>query len=89
VQELPNSPVPPKTWLLESILTTLFCCLPFGIIGIIQASKVEKLFYQGDVLGAAQASKRAKQFSMIAFFIGLLLGILSLTFYALNIGLPA
>ena len=32
---------PPKTWLVESILVTLFCCLPFGIAGIVNASKVE------------------------------------------------
>ncbi len=28
---------PPKTWLIHSILVTIFCCLPLGIIGIIQA----------------------------------------------------
>ena len=34
---------PPKNWLVESILVTLFCCLPLGIAGIINASKVEGL----------------------------------------------
>jgi len=32
---------PPKNWLVESILVTLFCCLPLGIAGIINASKEE------------------------------------------------
>ena len=27
----------PKTWLVESILVTLFCCLPFGVVSIIYA----------------------------------------------------
>ena len=30
--------VQPKTWLVESILVTLFCCLPFGIVGIVNAA---------------------------------------------------
>ena len=37
--------VPPKNWLIESILVTLFCCLPLGIAGIINASKVEWTIY--------------------------------------------
>lgn len=28
----------PKTWMAESILVTVFCCLPFGIAGIVFAS---------------------------------------------------
>lgn len=30
-----NQVTMPKTWLVESILVTLFCCLPFGIVGIV------------------------------------------------------
>ena len=30
----------PKTWMAESILVTILCCLPFGIIGIVNAAKV-------------------------------------------------
>src|SRR4029079_6010877 len=36
---------PPKSWLAESILVTLFCCMPFGIAGIVNASRVESRFY--------------------------------------------
>jgi len=36
-----NNQKPPKSWLVESILVTLFCCLPFGIAGIVNASRVE------------------------------------------------
>ncbi len=28
---------PPKNHLVEAILVTLFCCLPFGIVGIVNA----------------------------------------------------
>lgn len=53
--------VPPKTYLLESILVTLFCCLPLGIVGIINATKVESLFYAGNVEAANRASAEAKK----------------------------
>ena len=52
---------PPKTWLVQSILVTLFCCLPFGIAGIVNASKVESRFYAGDKVGAQRASDNAKK----------------------------
>ena len=50
---------PPKTWLVESILVTLFCCLPFGIIGIINAAKVESKFFAGAVDESLRASEDA------------------------------
>lgn len=62
---------PPKSWLIESILVTLFCCLPFGIVGIINASNVESRFYAGDVAGAQRASQEAGKWTKIGFWIGL------------------
>lgn len=62
----------PKTWLTESILVTIFCCLPFGIVGIINASKVSSLFAQGKYLEAEMRSANAKKWVKIAFIIGLI-----------------
>jgi len=62
---------PPKSWLVESILVTLFCCLPFGIAGIVNASKVESRFYAGDVAGANASSADAAKWTKIGFWIGL------------------
>ena len=62
---------PPKTWLVESILVTLFCCLPFGIAGIIYASRVESKYYAGDHAGAQEASNEAGKWTKIGFWIGL------------------
>ncbi len=59
---------PPKSWLVESILVTLFCCLPFGIAGIVNASKVESRFYAGDADGALRASLEAAKWTKIGFF---------------------
>jgi len=67
---------PPITWLVESILVTLFCCLPFGIAGIVNASKVESRHYAGDIEGANRASADAKKWTMISFWIGIAVGVL-------------
>lgn len=62
---------PPKNWLVESILVTLFCCLPFGIAGIVFASQVNTKFAAGDYAGAEESSKQAAKWTKIGFFIGL------------------
>lgn len=58
----------PKNWLVESILVTVLCCLPFGIAGIVNATKVESLYYSGDYESAEKASKDAKKWTLIGFF---------------------
>lgn len=75
-----NNPkgTPPKTWLLESILVTLFCCMPFGIAGIVNATKVESRFYAGDTDGANRSSAEAKKWITISFWIGLTIAIISI-----------
>ncbi|QBQ42642.1 CD225/dispanin family protein [Sphingobacterium psychroaquaticum] len=56
---------PPKTYLVESILTTIFCCWPLGIPSIVYATRVEKKFYAGDIIGAQQDSDNAKKWLWI------------------------
>lgn len=56
---LDSKPECPKTWMVESVLATIFCCLPFGIVGIINASKVSSLYASGRYDEAQQASKDA------------------------------
>ncbi len=70
---------PPKNWLVESILVTLFCCLPLGIVGIVFAAQVNSKFAAGDHAGAISASKDAGKFTKIGFWLGiaqLIIGIL-------------
>jgi len=71
-----NNPVPPKTWLAESILATLFCCLPFGIVGIVHAAKVDSLYQSGLYDQAQKASEEAGKWTKISFWLGLAGGIL-------------
>ncbi len=56
-----NMTVCPKNYMVESVLVTLFCCLPFGIIGIINAGKVATLYANGQYDAAQAASNDAKK----------------------------
>ena len=56
-------PAPPKNWLAESILVTIFCCLPFGIVGIVNASQVNSRFASGDYDTALTAFHSAEDLS--------------------------
>lgn len=69
--QTPLPQTPPKNWLVESILVTLFCCLPFGIAGIVFASQVNSKFAAGDYNGALQASRDAARWTKIGFWVGI------------------
>lgn len=71
----------PKTWMAESILVTVFCCLPFGIAGIVFASKVSSLYAAGNYEAALQASKDAGKWTEIGFIVGLVVIVLYLLVY--------
>ncbi|MCM1985154.1 protein kinase domain-containing protein [Lyngbya confervoides] len=68
-QSVPN-------YLPQAILTTLFCCLPFGIVAIIFASQVNTKLNNGDYLGAVAASNNAKLWCWISFGLGALVFVL-------------
>ena len=60
----------PKNWLVESILVTVFCCLPFGIAGIVYASQVNTKFDLRDYPGAERASREARKWTLIGLLVG-------------------
>ena len=74
-----NQPMP-KTWLLESILVTLFCCLPLGIVGIINAANVSSKYEAGDIEGAKKASQEAAKWTKYGFIAGIIVIVLYLGF---------
>ena len=80
-----NTNICPKTWMTESVLVTIFCCLPFGIVGIVNASKVTSLYSQGNYTEAQQASSNAKKWTKIGFFVGLAVIIIYLLIYGVTI----
>lgn len=72
----PMAPPRPKNWLVESILVTIFCCLPFGIVGIVYASSVNSRYDSGDYTGALTQSQQAGKWTKIGFWIGLAVAII-------------
>jgi hypothetical protein len=69
VQQVPN-------YLWQSIVVTLCCCLPFGIVAIIFAAQVNDKLRRGDVAGAMHSSKQAKMWCLIALGCGLLVALI-------------
>lgn len=66
----------PDSNLVWGILTTLLCCLPFGIVSIIYAAQVDTLWVQGLYDESRAASKKAGKWAMwaaISFAIVLIL----------------
>lgn len=55
---------PPPNYLVWSILTTIFCCLPLGIASIVFSAQVNGKYAGGDVAGAMESSRKAKQFAI-------------------------
>lgn len=72
--------IQPKNYLIESILVTIFCCLPFGIVGIVFAAQVNTKFEAGDYDGALKDSKEAKKWITWGFVSGLIVGLIYLIF---------
>lgn len=67
----------PSTYLIWSVLATVFCCFIPGIVAIIFSSQVSSRYYSGDVEGAKRASDRAQIWIIVSF----VLGVLSATLY--------
>lgn len=51
----------PDNYLAWSILTTILCCLPLGIVAIIKSGKVDSLWAEGRHDEAIQTAKDAKK----------------------------
>ena len=80
--EVKKRPMPPS-YFIWAILSTAFCCLPFGIPAIVYAFKVDILYYNELYEEAQEASNKAKMWSIIAAvtgFFGILLYIIFIAF---------
>jgi hypothetical protein len=55
---------PPPNYLIWAILTTIFCCLPLGIVSIVFSTQVNNKWALGDVAGAQDSSVKAKKFAI-------------------------
>ena len=51
----------PKTWLVEAMLLSVCFCVPFGIVALYYAAKVESLYLTGAYAQAAACSRKARK----------------------------
>jgi hypothetical protein len=70
------APPPIQNYLVQSILVTLCCCVPAGIVAIIYAAQVNTKLAAGDVAGAQESARLAKIWSWVGFGCGALLGLI-------------
>jgi DNA-directed RNA polymerase subunit RPC12/RpoP len=69
--------LPPRdeiySFLVEAVLCTIFCCLPFGIVALVKAAEVNAALARGDRERARAASESAKSWCIVAFGVALAL----------------
>lgn len=65
-------------YLAQSILVTIFCCLPLGIPAIVYAALAKGRKEAGDYEGARTHSETAKGWCIAAFILGIIALIISL-----------
>ena len=75
-----NPGPPPDNYLAWGIAATILCCLPLGIVSIVNSARVAKLWALGAQDGARAAASAARRWAVIAVVAGLVL-------YALGIAL--
>ena len=75
----------PKNYLVLAILSTILCCLPFGIVSIIYAAKVDNYWNAGYYYDAEQASRKAKGWMLAAVITCLVITILYVVLIAFGI----
>ena len=61
----------PDNFLVQAILVTLCCCLPFGIASIVYASQVNSKVVAGNMAGAHESAQKARFWFWWALGVGL------------------
>lgn len=82
-----GEPVP--NHLVWSILSTVLCCMPFGIVSIVFSTQVNTKQAQGDYTGAVAASKKAKTWAIASAVAGVVAFVLLVGLGFLGAFLPA
>ena len=72
----PGGSVP--NYLVQAILATLFCCLPFGVVSIVYAAQVNGKLAAGDYAGAVSASNNARTWAWVSVIAGVVVVVLVL-----------
>ena len=71
-------------YLVVSIISTLCCCIPFGIVAIVFSAKINSAVTSGNMEEAKKAAKTAKIWIIVAVVAGLIANIAFLVITAMS-----
>lgn len=72
----PEKPINWVPYLVLSIITTVCCCLPFGVVGIVYATKINSAMNAGNYEEAQKSAKTAKIWIIVAAAVGVIANII-------------
>ena len=78
--QVPQQPINWVPYLVLSIICTLCCCLPFGIVGIVYAAKINSAMAAGNYEEAKSAAKTAKIWIIASAVVGLVVEVIYIIF---------
>ncbi|MFI6428005.1 CD225/dispanin family protein [Promicromonospora sp. NPDC050880] len=67
---------PPRTYLLFSVLVTIFCFFPTGLVALFSAMRVNALWKAQQHDKARKASRRARNWGLLTLAIGIVVMVL-------------
>ena len=67
----PEKPINWVPYLVLSIISTVCCCLPFGVVAIVFAAKINSSVSAGDYEAAEKAARTAKIWIIVAVAVGI------------------
>jgi hypothetical protein len=79
--------VPPRidTWLWQSIVATLLCCLPVGVVAIVFSAQSQSAMNVGNYAEAQAKANTAKTLTLVAVGVGLV-GVVGWLFFVFVVG---
>lgn len=66
-----------------AIMTTVCCCLPFGIVGIVKASQVDSLYLSKQYAAAQKSADDAKKWSVIGIAVSVVIWFAYMALYGM------
>lgn len=76
----------PDNYMWLSVLVTILCCMPLGIVGLLYSSKVDSSWYAGDVESARVYSSKAKSWSLWGIVLMVLFWVLYIGIFVCALG---
>ncbi|XP_032089151.1 proline rich transmembrane protein 1B isoform X2 [Thamnophis elegans] len=67
--------LPPKDYMVESILVTIFCCLFTGLVALVYSHETRAALNRGDLIQATMASHKTRWLVLFSLFLGLFVSI--------------